>query len=58
MEIEKTPDLSDILFQLSEIINTGLDREKLNICIEIIKKDTNPESLAMLIKELNFKKGN
>lgn len=41
-----------IVYELSKILNTGLDKETLSILIALCKAGVNPESLAAVVKEL------
>lgn len=41
-----------ILHEISLILNTGLDRETLSLCISLCESGVNPEALAMVIKHL------
>ncbi|KAI5369595.1 Putative mitotic-spindle organizing protein [Septoria linicola] len=45
-------DTVDILFEISNILNTNLDRQSLSYCISLIENGVNPEALAKVIKEL------
>ncbi|XP_023333687.1 mitotic-spindle organizing protein 1-like [Eurytemora carolleeae] len=40
------------LLEISRILNTGLDRETLAICVRLCEQGANPEALATVIKEL------
>ena len=40
----------DLLFELSGILQTGLDRETLSICIQLIERGVNPEALAEIVR--------
>jgi mitotic-spindle organizing protein 1 len=42
----------DLLHEMSLILNTGLDRETLCMCISLIESGVNPEALTAVIKEL------
>ncbi|KAF9424661.1 Mitotic-spindle organizing protein 1 [Podila epigama] len=42
----------DILTEMSSILNTGLDRETLSVCVSLCESGANPEALAAVIKEL------
>lgn len=42
----------DDLFELSTILNTGLDRETLSVLVELCECGVNPEALAAVVKEL------
>lgn len=44
--------LLDSLHELSNILETGLDRETLSILLELTEAGVNPEALAALVKEL------
>jgi mitotic-spindle organizing protein 1 len=40
------------IFEVSNILNTGLDRKTLATCIQMIEAGVNPESLAAVVREL------
>ncbi|GLB41777.1 putative mitotic-spindle organizing gamma-tubulin ring associated [Lyophyllum shimeji] len=42
----------DILFDMSQLLNTQLDKETLATCIGMIESGANPEALAAVIQEL------
>ncbi|TFY75492.1 hypothetical protein EWM64_g8521 [Hericium alpestre] len=42
----------DILFEISQLLNTELDRETLATCVGMIESGVNPEALAAVIQEL------
>eukprot|EP00793_Prasinoderma_coloniale_P001372 PRCOL_00005147-RA len=42
----------DIAFEISKILNTGLDRETVSIIIGLCENGVNPEALAAVVKEL------
>lgn len=42
----------DIVSEISDILNTGLDRESLGILITMCENGVNPEALAAVVKEL------
>ncbi|KAI8638070.1 mitotic-spindle organizing gamma-tubulin ring associated-domain-containing protein [Parasitella parasitica] len=42
----------DILSEMANILNTGLDRETLSLCVSLCERGINPEALATVIKEL------
>ncbi|KAF2171302.1 hypothetical protein M409DRAFT_18415 [Zasmidium cellare ATCC 36951] len=42
----------DILFSISSLLNTQLDRQSLSYCVSLIENGVNPEALANAIKEL------
>jgi len=37
---------------MSNLLNTGLDKETLSILIKLIESGVNPEALAAVVKEL------
>ena len=43
-------------YELSKILNTGLDRETLARCMSLIEEGVNPEGLAMIIHDLKANK--
>ena len=47
----------DILHQISTLLNTGLDKEVLSICISLLENGVNPEALAAVVKELRNEAG-
>ncbi|KAI9189986.1 hypothetical protein H9P43_001419 [Blastocladiella emersonii ATCC 22665] len=44
----------DVLHEISTLLNTGLDRETLSICVSLCEAGVNPEALAAVIKELRL----
>lgn len=40
------------VYELSRLLNTGLDRETLAILMALIQKGVNPEALAAVVKDL------
>ncbi|EKX46880.1 hypothetical protein GUITHDRAFT_152235 [Guillardia theta CCMP2712] len=43
---------SEVLFEMSNLLNTGLDKPTLNILIELCENGVNPEALAHVVREL------
>ncbi|RKP10030.1 mitotic-spindle organizing protein associated with a ring of gamma-tubulin 1 [Thamnocephalis sphaerospora] len=41
-----------ILYEISSLLNTGLDREQLSLCVKMCERGVNPEALAAVVKEL------
>ena len=41
-----------ILQELSRLLNTGLDRESLSLCVRLCENGANPEALATVIREI------
>ena len=44
------------VFEISNILNTGLDREALSICVSLCESGVNPEALAAVVTELRREK--
>ena len=42
----------EILHEMSKLLNTGLDKETLSICVSLCESGVNPEALATVVKEL------
>lgn len=42
----------DILFEMSQLLNTQLDKETLATCVGMVESGANPEALAAVIQEL------
>ncbi|EDR14655.1 uncharacterized protein LACBIDRAFT_305501 [Laccaria bicolor S238N-H82] len=42
----------DILHEISQLLNTRLDKETLATCVGMIESGVNPEALAAVIQEL------
>ena len=42
-----------VVFEMSNLLGTGLDRDTLNICAQLLEEGANPEALAALVIELN-----
>ncbi|KAK0457729.1 mitotic-spindle organizing gamma-tubulin ring associated-domain-containing protein [Desarmillaria tabescens] len=41
-----------VLHEISQLLNTKLDRETLTTCVRMIESGVNPEALAAVIQEL------
>ncbi|KAJ5880633.1 uncharacterized protein N7473_011686 [Penicillium subrubescens] len=42
----------DILQEISDLLNTNLDRTELSLCVSLIENGVNPDALATVIKDL------
>ncbi|KAH7977765.1 hypothetical protein HPB49_003515 [Dermacentor silvarum] len=42
----------DVILEMSQLLNTGLDARSLALCVQLCESGVNPEALAGLIKEL------
>ncbi|KAJ7077822.1 mitotic-spindle organizing gamma-tubulin ring associated-domain-containing protein, partial [Mycena belliarum] len=47
----------DILHEMSQLLNTHLDKETLTTCVRMIESGVNPEALAAVIHELRRENG-
>ncbi|GAB9463418.1 hypothetical protein Gpo141_00000880 [Globisporangium polare] len=45
-------EVMETVYELSRLLNTGLDRETLAILMALIQKGVNPEALAAVVKDL------
>lgn len=50
--LSPTPRAYTALFELSNLLDTGLDREALAILVELCESGVNPEALAKVVIEL------
>jgi mitotic-spindle organizing protein 1 len=41
-----------VLYEMASVLETGLDKETLSICIELIQQGVDPERLAAVVQEL------
>lgn len=51
-EIQIKRDAFEILMELSNLLDTGLDEETLSCCVRLCENGVNPECLANVVKEL------
>ncbi|KAL1523981.1 hypothetical protein AB1Y20_018896 [Prymnesium parvum] len=42
----------DVLYDISQLLQTGLDREALSILVDLTETGVNPEALAAVVHEL------
>ncbi|OAJ36302.1 hypothetical protein BDEG_20492 [Batrachochytrium dendrobatidis JEL423] len=52
MQLGQTRETMDLLYEISMLLNTGLDRETLAHCVALCEGGVNPDALAAVIKEL------
>ena len=50
---DNSNDALDALVDISTILNTGLDKKSLSICMDLLESGINPQALAIVVKELN-----
>ncbi|CAG8554263.1 7753_t:CDS:2 [Diversispora eburnea] len=48
-KIKEAREAMDILYEISTLLNTGLDRETLSLCLNLCENGVNPEALAASI---------
>ena len=41
-----------VVYEISKLMNTGLDREQLSILVSMCENGVNPEALGVVVKEL------
>ncbi|ODQ54266.1 hypothetical protein SAICODRAFT_29770 [Saitoella complicata NRRL Y-17804] len=46
----------DVLNEISLLLNTGLDKNTLSLCVSLCENGVNPEALAAVIRELRSEK--
>ncbi|WVQ72593.1 mitotic-spindle organizing protein 1 [Cryptococcus sp. DSM 104548] len=46
----------DSLYDLSQLLQTGLDKNTLSICVGMIEQGANPDTLAAVVRELHKEK--
>ena len=51
-EWEDAKEAIEILYEISKLLNTGLDRTSLSILVSLCEIGVNPEALAAVVKEL------
>ncbi len=52
LDIEDSKETLEILYEMNQILNCGLNRETLNILVTMIEKGVNPEALIRVVEEL------
>ncbi|KAI8913080.1 mitotic-spindle organizing gamma-tubulin ring associated-domain-containing protein [Powellomyces hirtus] len=50
--LHRARETMDILSEISTLLNTGLDRDTLALCVSLCEAGVNPEALAVVIREL------
>ncbi|KDN44906.1 hypothetical protein K437DRAFT_268633 [Tilletiaria anomala UBC 951] len=45
-------DILSVLHDLSTLLNTGLDKDQLKACVDLIEDGVGPEAVANIVKEL------
>lgn len=52
VQIGQARETFQMLYQISQLLSTGLDTETLTICIKLCELGVDPEVLAHIIKEI------
>jgi mitotic-spindle organizing protein 1 len=52
MDPSTSQETMEILYEISKILNTGLDRSTLSTLVGLCESGVNPEALAAVVKEL------
>eukprot|EP00240_Pyramimonas_obovata_P019289 CAMPEP_0118932106 /NCGR_PEP_ID=MMETSP1169-20130426/9130_1 /TAXON_ID=36882 /ORGANISM="Pyramimonas obovata, Strain CCMP722" /LENGTH=72 /DNA_ID=CAMNT_0006874711 /DNA_START=213 /DNA_END=431 /DNA_ORIENTATION=+ len=50
--IQQAKETFEVVYELSRLLDCGLDRETLSILIALVENGVNPEALAAVVKEL------
>jgi mitotic-spindle organizing protein 1 len=51
-ELDEARETLEILYEISELLNCGLDRKTLSIMVSLCENGVNPDALATVVKEL------
>ncbi|CAD8179650.1 unnamed protein product [Paramecium octaurelia] len=51
-EKEEAQETLEIIHEMSQILNCGLDRQQLAILVSMIENGVNPEALALVVNEM------
>jgi mitotic-spindle organizing protein 1 len=49
---EETKELMSELFELSQILNTGIDYRTLGVIVNLVEAGVNPTAVAQMVKEV------
>ena len=52
LDIEESRETFEILYELSQILNCGVNRDALSTMVSMIENGVNPEALAAVVKEM------
>jgi mitotic-spindle organizing protein 1 len=50
--LEESKETLEVLYEISQLLNTGLDRTGLGLLVSLCENGVNPEALAAVVKEL------
>jgi len=51
-ELEEAKETLEIIYELSQLLNCGLDKQTLSILVSLCENGVNPDALAAVVKEL------
>ncbi|CAD8116896.1 unnamed protein product [Paramecium sonneborni] len=51
-EKEEAQETLEIIHEMSQILNCGLDRQQLAVLVSMIENGVNPEALALVVNEM------
>ena len=57
LEFDEAKETLDIIYEMSKILNCGLDQKTLSILVSLVENGVNPEALAAVVKELKRETG-
>ena len=52
LDVEEARETVEILNEMSQILNCGLDRQTISILVSMIEMGINPEALSAVVKEM------
>ncbi|KAG0144058.1 hypothetical protein CROQUDRAFT_47835 [Cronartium quercuum f. sp. fusiforme G11] len=52
--VKSTREAIDVLYDLSVLLGTGLDRQTLALCVSMVEDGANPLALASVVQELRM----
>jgi len=52
VEVQDAQNTIEVLHEISNLLNTGLDRESLSLLVGLCESGVNPEALAATMKEI------
>lgn len=50
--LEESKETLEVLYEISQLLNTGLDRTSLGLLVSLCENGVNPEALSAVVKEL------
>lgn len=57
-EAQQAREAVDTLYELSQILDTKLDKQSLAICMSLIERGVSPKALAEIVNQLQQQKEN